>query len=47
MANVQSSPEFKTPPKVRSTHNDTSNVNPINKPNFGPEVKIITKAKGK
>ena len=47
MANVQPSPEFKTPVKVRSTRNDVSNITPIHKPNFGPEVKIITKAKGK
>lgn len=47
MAKVQMSREFKTSPKVRSTRNDVSNINPINRPKFGTEVKVITKAKGK
>lgn len=47
MGKVQPSLEFKTPPKVRSTRNDVSNVNPVNKPKFGLEAKAITKAKGK
>jgi len=44
---IQPSIDFKIPPRVRTTRNDTSNVNPINKPKFGPEVPIITKTRGK